>query len=322
MDQPISAAELVLKRSASGKETLQFRSKDPAFLFPAIGSAADPVSGTPGGATIELFSQDGSEATLSIPAGAGKPGWTTKASPPISFKFMNSFAPGGISPVRNALLRQGKLLTLKANAIGLPLLGPQGTVGIRITTGTLRSCALFDAATIKRDTASVFVARNAIAANLSDCSDASFGGSTCGAGDSCCNGSFIGDQCGGTCPPGSACGTRDLDTCLCISSAQPCGDTSPVCNGECPVGEECLTGGGFPLPSCVCLPTGSTACSKFECGGACPTGQECNFFEISTPGASGCVCGPPGPCGSGGDDCPAGFHCAFGPGIGPLCLPD
>src|SRR5690348_12884915 len=56
VDQPIAATKLLLKRSPSGKQTLTFVSKDPAFLFPTIGSADDPATGTPGGATIELFS--------------------------------------------------------------------------------------------------------------------------------------------------------------------------------------------------------------------------------------------------------------------------
>ena len=62
-DQPISGAKLTLRRSSSGKEKLVFVSKDPLFLFPAIGSADDPGTGSPGGATLELESTG--ESTLS-----------------------------------------------------------------------------------------------------------------------------------------------------------------------------------------------------------------------------------------------------------------
>jgi hypothetical protein len=41
------------------------------------------------------------------------------------------------------------------------------------------------------------------------------------------------------------CSTQDLSTCTCIDGAQPCGDTGPACNGQCPMGEECFATGGF-----------------------------------------------------------------------------
>jgi len=42
VEQPIAAKKLMLRRSSSGKEKLTFASKDPSFLFPALGSADDP----------------------------------------------------------------------------------------------------------------------------------------------------------------------------------------------------------------------------------------------------------------------------------------
>ena len=41
-DQAIHASKLMLKRSSSGRERLTFVSKDPAFLFAAIGGPDDP----------------------------------------------------------------------------------------------------------------------------------------------------------------------------------------------------------------------------------------------------------------------------------------
>jgi hypothetical protein len=132
----------------------------------------------------------------------------------------------------------------------------------------------------------------------------------------CGDGSF--PNCDGTCPAGSVCSTQDLSTCVCISSAQPCGQTAPVCNGECPTGEECGPTGGFPL-------TGTISCGYFQgyqCGGTCPTDLVCAYFEMTYPGAHGCACAANAPCGMGGLQCPAGEHCAAGPGIGPWCVPN
>ena len=59
-------------------------------------------------------------------------------------------------------------------------------------------------------------------------------------------------------------------------------------------------------PQCDCLPVGSTACSQRQCGGVCPAGEECVFFAFPLTIHNGCRCrpeGPPGPCGSGGNDC-------------------
>jgi len=317
-DQPISAAKLVMKRGSNGKEKLAFVSKDPAFLFPAIGGADDPADGTPGGATVELFSANEGPATLVMPAGAGKPGWSVRAAGRSSFKYANPLSPTGDSPVRAALLKEGKVLKVTSRTVGgLPLATAQGAVGVRITTGSLRSCALFDAATIGKDEPGKFVARNAAAP--ADCSTATLGGPTC---------TELGDAptCGGTCPPGSACGTRDLSTCECISSAAPCGDTYPVCNGECPVGETCGSTGGFPLPGCGCVPAATVACGSTQpaCDGTCPTGLSCFpnslVLPIGTFDFCECLSGPPGdPCGG----CPPGFSCAIVPPSGdPLCYPE
>lgn len=305
-DQPIAATRLIIRPS---RQTLFFLSRDPAFLFPAIASADEPAAGTPGGAIIDLFSQNQGAVSLTIPAGTGNPGWTVRPGMPASYKFKNPIAPYGISVVRVALLKQNRIIKISAED-GLPA-GPQGAVGVRITTGSLRNCVLFDAATIRRDDAGTFIASDAVAGSLADCSNTSLGGEEPPAS---CSGGDPAPSCGGTCPPGSECSTQDLTTCICISGAQPCGDTAPACNGQCPAGEECFSTGGFPLPGCDCLPVGSTPCGQFQCNGTCPAGEECNYFERSTPGGSGCVCGPPGPCdGSGGDDCPPGYHCGFGP---------
>jgi hypothetical protein len=313
LDQPITARKLTLRRTAGGQEKLSFLTKDPAFLFPAIGSADDPAIGTPGGVLVEIFSEHRGAVAITVP---GAVGWFTRDGAPPSYKFVNKQAPNGVSTVSSLLIKGGRALRLRGTSVGFGATGALGTVGVRITMGSLRSCALFDEVSIKRE-GRVFLARNATSGGLADCSNASLGGFSCtDAGDA--------PTCGGTCPEGSECATPDLSTCECISGAQPCGDTDPVCNGACPAGEVCGSVGGLPLPGCACLPAASTPCgdtAELSCGGDCPAGESC--FGVSFPVGpitlDGCQClsePPVDACGG----CPLGLDCIVGPGIGPLCL--
>ena len=305
-DQPIDGQRLVLKKVGAGTK-LTFVSRDPDFLFPAIGGADDPATV---GATVELFSQTEGQASLSLPAGVGNPGWNAASGPPASHRFRNSDAPGGISAVRVAVLREGKVLKVVAKDAGLPLAVAQGAVGIRITTGTLRSCARFAGpSAIRRDVAGVFVGANSTPAGLSSCSDGVL------SGQPECGEEFGHPFCGGTCPGDTTCVTG-TGVCHCVSlETTPCGETSPVCGGTCPAGEQCAAVGPGPVfQQCVCLPTGSTPCGNPGapvCGGACPSGTSCKPVRgLPVFGSPlGCDCAPPGPCGSGGVDCANGFAC-------------
>ena len=313
-DRPIDGQRLVLKRGAASAK-LVFVSRDPDFLFPPIGGPDDPATGTPGGATIELFSLNEGQASLGMPPGAGDPGWTVVSTPTPRYKFHNSLAPGGISPVRVAVLREGKTLKLLAKDAGLPLAGAQGAVGIRVTTGTLRSCARFSGSTIRKDEAGAFVASRALANALFDCSDDSMNGVP-----PACD---VSPSCGGTCSGDGVC-TPTLSGCQCISPSSPCGETAPTCSGTCPSGEECASIGPGPFPGCGCIPTGSTPCGSPGppvCGGACPTGTTCGSILLppSQGAALGCGCAA-GDCGAGGIDCPNGFVCALMP-PNPSCIP-
>ncbi|HXJ35817.1 MAG TPA: hypothetical protein VMS22_17435 [Candidatus Eisenbacteria bacterium] len=314
-DQPVSARKLILRRTAAGEEKLLFLAKDPQLLIPDIGSADDPASGTPGGITIELFSQNEGVGTLLVPPAVG---WLVRDGSPATFKFVNKLAPDGVSPVFSLLLKKGRAIRIRAFGVGLPLAGRQGAIGIRITMGSTRNCALFDASTIRHDGSHLFFGRDADGTSIPDCSNTSLGGPTC-------VDSFDAPTCGGTCLDGSACGTRDLTTCQCIDAAQPCGDTWPVCNGECPAGQECGSVGGFPLPTCGCLPAGTVACGDTfpVCGGTCPAGLTCYANSIGLPIGNfdfcECLAQPPvDPCGG----CPVGSFC-IGPPIfqTPSCVP-
>jgi hypothetical protein len=300
-DQAIDAVKLVLKKTAT-KEALLFVSKDPDFLFPPVGSADDPASGSPGGALIDLFSANEGAASLAIPPGTG---WTVKSGTTSAFKFANRQAPAGGTPVRAAVLKQGRLLKVVARAAGLPLAGAQGAVGIRIVTGTRRSCALFDAATVRRDEAGKFSAKGALATSLADCSDGSLGATTT---------------------------TTTATTSTSTTQPQPCGlipdPFEPMCGGACPPGETCTSEFNSQLAiDCVCQAIGVTPCfgSGYpQCGGSCTGGRQCQAFHLlpgETPELTSCACvdplfpcsGGPGMC-FGIGACPPGQVCI---GMGP-----
>jgi len=142
-----------------------------------------------------------------------------------------------------------------------------------------------------------------------------------------CDASF--PQCSGSCAGGGVCGP-DISSgaCICISPSSPCGDTSPVCNGTCPTGEQCVGFGTDPLfRGCGCIPVGATPCGSPGvpvCGGICPADQECNvtFGLPIFGGGPFCSCTRPGPCGqNGGGECPNGFGCGIIPPGPASCFP-
>jgi hypothetical protein len=315
LDQPVSARKLILRHTASGQEKISLLIKDPAILFPPIGSADDPATGTPGGATIELFSELQGQSTIIVP---GAVGWFSRDGSPALYKFVNKLAPEGVSTVSSLLVKNGKAIRLRGAATGFDGTGKLGRIGVRITMGSLRTCALFDDTTVKRDEGRVYMARDAASEGLADCSNGSLGGPSCTDG--------TGPTCGGTCPAGSQCGSPDLTSCECIPAAQPCGGTAPVCNGECPTGTVCGNVGGLPYSQCDCIPEGgTTACGDANaptCGGDCPTGLGCLGVTLSVGPVTltdcECLLGspPPDPCAA----CGSGSTCLSLPGVGPVCL--
>jgi hypothetical protein len=284
LDQPIDAEKLVLRKTASG-ERLSFLSRDAGFLFPPRGSADDPATGTPGGVLVEVFSTGGGYASLSAPAGFGVSGWRVASIPRASFVYKNPIGVGGASPLRFVALRQGKAIKISARATGLALTAPQLAVGIRITTGTRRSCALFGPDTVEHDEAGKFVARDALASALVDCSESS----------------------------------------LTIIPCQVVFDPyEPMCGGLCPSGQVCVAEvSGQISISCVCRPEGVTPCfgSGYpQCGGSCSGDRACQAFRVTSSEGpvdfAGCACvdpedtcaAPPGSC-FGVGVCPAGQVC-------------
>ena len=232
-DQGITGLKLVIRARGSAKKVV-FVSKDPAAPFPAIGSADDPASGTPGGATVDVVTP-ASVATLPIPGGAG---WSVRDSTLDAYGFKNPLAPAGSSMVRSVTLRQGRVLKVTARDLPLPLTAPLGSVGVRITLGTTRSCARFDATSIVQDVAGSFAARNALGPVPASCSDSALGLAVCGngvveSGEACDGGADAAcpGHCAADCTCSPYCGNGALD------AGEQCdgasfGTSAPACTNE------------------------------------------------------------------------------------------
>lgn len=311
-DQPISAVKLILLQSESGSEKLVFISRDPAFLFPSISGPDDPVAG---GARIDLLAGS-SDVGFDLPPGAGTPGWHVTDADIDRYRFVNRDAPYTFSAVKSAVLKQGKLVRVSGLLAGLALGGGIGPVAVRIITGSLRSCALFDASSIVVDAPGRFVATAAAAPAVADCTAQSLGFPVCG---------------DGVLQSGEACDGDDDDACpgLCQAdcTCTPfCGDgvvnqSSEKCDGN-GMGPSCPDGYGLGCTAgCTCC-SGEGFCNLFGC---CSSADVC----ISTPssGINGfcwtvsCAppntCDYPAQCGPGNYCCmPLGESCQV---LGPCC---
>jgi hypothetical protein len=309
LDVPIDGRKLVLKRSSSGREKLTFVSRDPDVPFPPIGGADDPSSGTPGGVLVELFSTATAvRPQLTAPPGVGSPGWRVKVGATGAYVYANPTAPLGPSPVRKVSLKQGRVAKVVAASLdGLPLDAAQGSVAIRVTTGTLRSCARFQGAAVRRDQPGVFVATNALGAALADCSDASLVGGGGTTTSTTLGGPTTSSTTTPTTPPPSTTstslpsGTRVLDF------------TTVPGSGACGAIRD---GGAAALRALACggLDIGGGEATVPE--GAIPDGATSRFLLT---GCVGDVCAlSPSTGSSGGIDC-TDTGCRFGP---PLPIPN
>lgn len=308
-DHPVAARKLLIV-SKAGKEKLVLTIKDPGIGFPTIGSGDDPGSV---GMTVQLFAGSGAFGSLVLPA----TGWSSK---PGSYRFDNKDAPAGISPVRKLKITEGRLLKIVSRAAGVQPSATLGSMALRITAGSVRNCALFDASTVVKQDPARFVAKLADAGALADCSDDEVGLP--------CTADATTFTCIGGCGGAGVCALTDPLSlaCSCVDPGDPCGGTSPVCNGTCPAGEFCATFGGGVSIGCGCIEDGQPVCGGIPgvCGGACPSGLACaTVFGLPVFGGGPfCTCGGTGACGGGGGiTCPPGFGCGGIPGGSRFCIP-
>jgi hypothetical protein len=309
---PLDDASLTITRARGGKMKLTFVAKDPAFLFPAIGSADDPGTGTPGGLTLQIASTaQPSAVTITAPAGVGKPGWRAKDGSRDSHVYTNPDAGPGPLPIETVVLRQGSSIKVVARFVHLNLAGPQGTVGVRLTTGTHQNCAWFDAPTIRKDVANHFKAKGSFAGGRADClnllplpptttststtTTTSLTTSTTIVFPSCGPVS----TCGGPCAPGDTClpmidfQVGGVFICQCIPpDVEPCrSEDFPTCGGQCSNGGVCQAIDNHGTHLCGCVhPTGTCGGSVGSCSaGPCPPGQVCTATSVG--GFEVCGCG-------------------------------
>jgi hypothetical protein len=231
VDEPFANAKLVMKRSASGSVTVRFVAEDPNLVFPAVGGPDDPSDV---GMAIELFSPSQllPGSSLAVPPGAGPPpGWKRRDATVDAYVWMHPGAPGPPSPVARVVVKQGRLLRFVArDAAGL-LDSPQSRVGIRITTGSIRHCAVFDGASIRISVPGRFVAE-ATSSTLADCSNSSLLGSVdccrAHAGSGCDEPACEVDVCTGLGHSGCCSGTWD-DLCA-VEASTVCEVCGPAPN--------------------------------------------------------------------------------------------
>ena len=155
-DRRVASATIrIVSRPGGAKIT--FESSDPALAVPAVGGADDPSLN---GATVEIFRAAATSTTSTVPAGTGRPGWKVGATPGMPFLYVNPAAPAGPSAVRRLALRARPQLRLTAFPAVDPIaVAPPSELGIRITMGGIRVCALFGGSAIRRSGPGLFVAR-------------------------------------------------------------------------------------------------------------------------------------------------------------------
>jgi len=147
-DQFLPGKSLLLRSPASGRQRAVFVAKSASLVAPTPSGPDDPRTT---GATLEFRSLlDDESATLSLPAA----GWTANPTGTV-YHFH------GTDVVKVALVKTGATLRVVAKSTGITLdEATQGSIGVILTSGTTRYCALFGG-TIVHDEPGKFIAKNA-----------------------------------------------------------------------------------------------------------------------------------------------------------------
>ena len=226
-DLPLSAVKLVAKQTAGGQKIV-FVSRDASLPSPAAAEIGDP---SVLGLAVEVIAQSGAATPVfAVPPGVGTPGWTVK---PSAWLYRNPDAPGGPTPVRRLVLKPGKRLKILVHTDDPEAAPPYGTAGVRITIDADRVCAYFDASRVRRDTAERFVARDAPAGGIADCTTASLSGVAPACGDGELN--QASEECDGgsfdlvSCPDADEPMIECQDDCRCCTTSDGC-DIYPCCD--------------------------------------------------------------------------------------------
>jgi hypothetical protein len=161
-DHPIAGTKLTLSRRGRHRAVVSLSSDDPGVVTPSPGSRNDPRRGDPGGASIELLRPDGAVHTLSLPAGRswyvaqGTSTYWEALGRPDSAVWMH--------------MREGTGLHLELWASDLSPADALDGLRVRISMGSLRTCADFGPETIVESSRTKLVAKLAPRSVGYDCS--------------------------------------------------------------------------------------------------------------------------------------------------------
>jgi endo-1,4-beta-xylanase len=161
-DHPIAGSKLTLTRWGRDRAVVSLWSDDPGVVSPSPGSRNDPRRGDPGGAIIELLRPDGAVHTLLVPAGRD---WHVARG---TSSFWGGFQQRG--PAVWMQMREGGGLHLEWWDSDLTPSDALEGLRIRITMGSLRTCADFGPETIVRSSRTRLVAQAAPKSIGYDCS--------------------------------------------------------------------------------------------------------------------------------------------------------
>jgi hypothetical protein len=134
VDHPLIGTKLVIKATSTPSKAVYVAKEPQPIPVPTPGGSDDPRLV---GASFKLFEVHGEAVVFSMPAA----GWTANAAETV-FKFINPEAPGGLSPVRVAVIK-GTVVKVKTRDSGLAL--PTGCLvaSAELQAGDAKWCSVF-----------------------------------------------------------------------------------------------------------------------------------------------------------------------------------
>ena len=128
-DHPLDARKLALRDTSSEQSF--------SWVTTFLASPLPASSPTAVGAVLHIAAENGESVSWSLPAS----GWTVNDAGTV-YHYRNPLAPGGPSPVKVAVLKNGRMLKVAAKESGLTLDEvSQGTIQVQLTVGSDVYCS-------------------------------------------------------------------------------------------------------------------------------------------------------------------------------------